>query len=150
MGKLYIAYGSNLNIKQMAVRCPHADVAFTGYLNNWELIYRGRSSYFATIKRKKGRRVPVAVWNIQQEDEKNLDAYEGFPSFYRKERIYVTKSDGSRKLAMVYIMNEPMRVGKPSNRYESIIRQGYKDFGFDMQVFEDTLYKNWKEMQKRG
>ena len=41
MEKLYVAYGSNLNIAQMALRCPTAHIYGTGLLNNWELIYRG-------------------------------------------------------------------------------------------------------------
>jgi hypothetical protein len=41
MKKLYVAYGSNLNIAQMALRCPTAHIYGTGLLNNWELIYRG-------------------------------------------------------------------------------------------------------------
>lgn len=41
MGKLYIAYGSNLNLAQMAARCPSASIYAAGLLNNWELIYRG-------------------------------------------------------------------------------------------------------------
>lgn len=38
---LYVAYGSNLNVQQMSYRCPGATVAFTGYLINWKLLYRG-------------------------------------------------------------------------------------------------------------
>ena len=40
--KLYVAYGSNLNKQQMRHRCPSAKPVYTGYLNNWELIYEGK------------------------------------------------------------------------------------------------------------
>lgn len=40
MKKLYVAYGSNLNIAQMALRCPTAHIYGTGLLNNWELTGR--------------------------------------------------------------------------------------------------------------
>ena len=54
MGKLYIAYGSNLNLAQMAARCPSASIYAAGLLNNWELIYRGtQTNSHATIRRKK-------------------------------------------------------------------------------------------------
>ena len=55
--KLYVAYGSNLNKQQMRHRCPSAKPVYTGYLNNWELIYRGsKTGSYATIRRKKGYR----------------------------------------------------------------------------------------------
>ena len=44
MGKrprLYIAYGSNLNLSQMAYRCPTAKVAGKGGLKGYELLFRG-------------------------------------------------------------------------------------------------------------
>lgn len=44
MGKLYVAYGSNLNLKQMAYRCPSASIYSTGQLTNWELLYRGSAT----------------------------------------------------------------------------------------------------------
>ena len=94
--KLYVAYGSNLNKQQMRHRCPSAKPVYTGYLNNWELIYRGsKTGSYATIRRKKGYRVPVVVWGIQHSDERNLDIYEGYPRFYSKQNVYVTISDDS-------------------------------------------------------
>ena len=35
MGKLYFAYGSNLNLTQMANRCPQAKQLGSAYLPNW-------------------------------------------------------------------------------------------------------------------
>ena len=50
--KLYVAYGSNLNKEQMSHRCPDAKPVYTGYLENWELIYRGsKTGAYATIRR---------------------------------------------------------------------------------------------------
>jgi len=37
--RLYIAYGSNLNLKQMAHRCPTAKVVGTAMLHNWRLAF---------------------------------------------------------------------------------------------------------------
>lgn len=38
--KLYIAYGSNLNIRQMAFRCPGAKLRGTGTVEDYELQFR--------------------------------------------------------------------------------------------------------------
>ena len=131
--KLYVAYGSNLNKKQMSHRCPDAKPVYTGYLENWELIYRGsKTGAYATIRRKKGKRVPVAIWDIQESDEKSLDLYEGYPRFY----------------SMVYIMFKGAKPGCPSSRYIGTIYQGYRDFDLDCSFLKNSLSKNMEEMKK--
>lgn len=142
MGKLYIAYGSNLNLAQMTARCPSANVYATGVLNNWELIYRGtQTNSHATIRRKKGSLVPVLVWDIQPYDEARLDVYEGYPVYYFKQNVMVD-INGKKKKAMVYIMNKRRLPGRPSQQYIRTIWQGYLDNSFDMEYLEESLEKN--------
>ena len=142
MRKLYIAYGSNLNLTQMAYRCPTAVVYAAGILNNWQLIYRGaQANAHATIKRKRGESVPVLVWEIQPADEIRLDRYEGYPVYYYKKDVMVT-IDGRRRKAMVYIMDERRLPGRPSAVYVETIRQGYIDNGMDLSAFERSLEIN--------
>ena len=73
----YIAYGSNMVEEQMAHRCPNAQLIGTGMLPNHRLEFY----LHATVERcrAKDAQVPVAVWEIDAEDEKNLDRYEGYP-----------------------------------------------------------------------
>lgn len=142
MGKLYIAYGSNLNLAQMAARCPSASVYAKGVLNNWELVYRGRkTNSHATIERKPGCTVPVLVWEIQPSDEHRLDIYEGYPHYYFKKDIMVTIA-GRKKKAMVYIMDERQPPGKPSPQYIRTILQGYVDNDMDVSVLQKSLEIN--------
>jgi len=148
MSKLYVAYGSNLNLTQMALRCPTARIYDAGILNNWELVYRGRSgNSHATIERRKGSIVPVLIWEIYSADEYRLDIYEGFPHYYFKQNVMVKTSSGTRK-AMVYIMDKRMVPGTPSKNYIETIRQGYRDNGFDMVILEYSLEKNAIECEK--
>ena len=39
--RLYFAYGSNINLEQMAVRCPAAQVVGPAVLDGYELLFRG-------------------------------------------------------------------------------------------------------------
>lgn len=142
MGKLYVAYGSNLNLAQMAYRCPSASIYGVGRLNNWELVYRGNMvNSHATITRKQHAYVPVLLWNIEPEDEKRLDIYEGYPRYYYKQNVMV-EVDGCKKRAMVYIMDSKNRPGKPSATYIETIRQGYIDNNLDIRKFEESLKRN--------
>ena len=78
MKRYYIAYGSNLNIRQMRIRCPHARVIGTAVIHDYELLFKGsRTGAYLTIEPKKGSEVPVAVWEVTESDEAALDRYEG-------------------------------------------------------------------------
>jgi gamma-glutamylcyclotransferase (GGCT)/AIG2-like uncharacterized protein YtfP len=132
--KLYVAYGSNLNLKQMANRCPGAKVLGTSVMKNWRLLFRGgRECAVATVEPFPGGSVPVLVWEITSADEEALDRYEGWPYFYRKETVKV-KLNGTTVNVMVYVMNEGRPLGQPSCYYYSIILEGYKDAGFDADI----------------
>ena len=78
--KFYIAYGSNLNLEQMADRRPTARVVRATVLDDYQLVFRG----VATIVPRPGAKVPVAIWEIDEECEEALDIYEGYPHLYRK------------------------------------------------------------------
>lgn len=122
---LYVAYGSNLNVQQMSYRCPGATIAFTGYLNKLEITLQGKPHrILCDRQRQKGSRVPVAVWNIDNKNEKALDLYEGYPRFYRKKNVFVQLKNGTRKKAMIYLLPDSATVGKPSNRYVETVLQG--------------------------
>ena len=91
--RLYIAYGSNLHLPQMAFRCPTAKVVGASEVKGYELLFRGGSrGAVATIEPLEGSSVPVLLWKIRPQDELSLDRYEGYPNFYRKEMLEVEKS----------------------------------------------------------
>jgi gamma-glutamylcyclotransferase (GGCT)/AIG2-like uncharacterized protein YtfP len=130
--RLYIAYGSNLNLKQMTMRCPTAKVVDTAVMRNWRLLFNG----VATIERFKGGEVPVLVWEIQPQDETALDRYEGYPRLYRKESVRV-RLDGKQVSAMVYIMNYG-RQSPPNSSYYNTILGGYISAGFDVNILREA------------
>ena len=127
----YIAYGSNMVQEQMDYRCPHARLIGTGYISGARLEF-----YLHATVEKTGdmrNRVPVAVWEIDDADERSLDRYEGYPSYYIKERWPVHMDDGSQIEGMIYIMKlvspEP-----PMKRYYIGIRDAYRALGLTRQV----------------
>ena len=132
----YIAYGSNLNLPQMAFRCPTAEVAGKSELKGYELLFRGgRRGTFATVEPKDGSSVPVLLWKIQETDEAALDYYEGYPHLYEKQMMEV-ELDGKPVSAMVYLMTPGHEFGIPSDYYADVIREGYETAGFDLQILE--------------
>ena len=133
---IYIAYGSNMVQEQMAFRCPNAKLIGTGYISGARLEFY----LHATVEKTGDQRnhVPVAVWEIDRSDEKNLDRYEGYPHYYIKERWPVHMSDGSQIEGMVYIMNM-IRQSPPTSTYYRGIEDAYRKLGLRSQI--NTILK---------
>ena len=114
----YIAYGSNMVQEQMAVRCPDARLIGTGYIAGARLEFY----LHATVKKTgdQRNRVPVAVWEINDRDERSLDRYEGYPSYYIKEEWPVHMDDGSEITGMIYLMNMIRKSPPHTQYYEGI------------------------------
>ena len=133
MKKYYLAYGSNLNIRQMALRCPTSKPVGTAVIKDYELLFKGSNT----------GEVPVAVWSVEPADEKRLDVYEGFPTFYYKAELelpvrYFSGKTVLRK-AFVYIMHEERPLGLPSSSYVRTCLEGYSNFGFDESILLEAL-----------
>lgn len=149
MAKLYVAYGSNLNKEQMAHRCPTAEFVGTGVIENYELQFRGSlHNAHATIVPKEGSSVPVGLWQVQKLDERRLDVYEGYPSYYFKQDIPVQMEDKT-VTGMVYIMDQRMDFGNPSKGYYDIVHKGYEDCGLDTGVLDQAVNDSMDQAQHR-
>ena len=133
MEKLYMAYGSNLNLNQMALRCPTAKPFRSTMLEGYQLIFSG----VATIIPCEESRVPVAVWKIDSDCERALDRYEGYPWLYRKEYLPVC-IDSEWYEPMIYIMNR-FAPKLPCVEYYNIISDGYNDVGFDIEYLKQAI-----------
>jgi hypothetical protein len=144
--RYYLAYGSNLNVRQMEMRCPTARMIGTATLENYRLMFKGsKTGSYLTIEPEEGCSVPVGVWEVSEADELALDRYEGFPTFYYKKELElpitgIRTGKVRRRKAFVYIMHEDRLLGVPSNMYMRICMEGYMDFGFNY----DTLWEAYE------
>lgn len=139
--RLYLAYGSNINLEQMARRCPNSKVIGTAMIPDYELEFRG----VATIVPKKGAQVPVLMWEIDQQDEINLNRYEGFPRLYRKE-IFEMEVNGKMREGMAYLMNYK-GIAPPTAQYYNGIKKGYGDNRMDTKYLHDALVRSVEYQQ---
>ena len=143
--KLYLAYGSNLNIRQMQSRCPGAQVVGTATIEDYELLFKGsQTGSFLTIEAKAGASVPVGVWRVTEADVKALDRYEGYPKFYYRKSMLLPVKDMEtgkvrKRRAFVYIMHEERKLGIPCDSYMRTCTKGYEDFGFDTEFLDRAI-----------
>ncbi|CAN5218999.1 poly-gamma-glutamate hydrolase family protein [soil metagenome] len=138
---LYFAYGSNLCVQQMALRCPDAvapDAAAprpaTLADHDWLINERG----VATVEPFSGSRVHGVIWAVSDQDLATLDSAEGVPVRYRRDRMMVQTAAGPTP-AWVYVdhRTEP---GPPRPGYLERIIDGAQHHG---------LPERWVEFLRR-
>ena len=140
--RYYIAYGSNLNIMQMRMRCPGARIIGTSVIEDYQLLFKGsKTGSYLTIEPMEGAEVPVVIWEVTETDEKALDRYEGYPNFYYKKEMTldIKTNKVRRRDAFVYIMHEERELGIPSWYYVNTCLDGYRAFGFDEKYLFDAI-----------
>ena len=142
---LYIAYGSNLNIAQMRMRCPTAQPIAKTSLKDYRLVFQGMlQGAHANVIPAPGESVPVVIWEISRADEKSLDRYEGVAGGYYTKEYMTIKVNGRKRQALIYIMT-PHDYGLPNDYYLGIIEQGYRDFNLDARVLNDAVIDALRE-----
>jgi gamma-glutamylcyclotransferase (GGCT)/AIG2-like uncharacterized protein YtfP len=130
--ELYAAYGSNMNPKQMAERCPHSPQRVTGWLEGWRLTFGGEDigweGALATVVEDSDERVFVVLYDVPETDARALDRWDGATlGYYRKIKVRVQTLDGD-VLAWLYVLNA-YEGGLPSARYLGILADAAETAG---------------------
>jgi gamma-glutamylcyclotransferase (GGCT)/AIG2-like uncharacterized protein YtfP len=137
---LYAAYGSNLNHRQMATRCPNAEFVGTGKIVGVQLVFRG----VADVEPALGSEVSVGLWRVTEDCLRALDRYEGYPSLYDRTIVCVDTPNGEVAEAWVYFMNADY-YNLPQEHYYDSIKQGYKDCGLDVNELVYAVKRIWQK-----
>jgi gamma-glutamylcyclotransferase (GGCT)/AIG2-like uncharacterized protein YtfP len=130
--ELYAAYGSNMNPKQMAERCPHSPQRGTGWLEGWRLTFGGEDigweGALATVVEDSDERVFVVLYDVPETDARALDRWDGATlGYYRRIKVRVQALDGD-VLAWLYVLNA-YEGGLPSARYLGILADAAEKAG---------------------
>jgi hypothetical protein len=99
---MYFAYGTNMNMESMAIRCPTAKPIGWAGLSGWRLIIN--TDGWPTIVPCPGTVLYGALWKLTDEDEAALDFYEDISGgLYSKQELVVTMHNDQSQSALVYI-----------------------------------------------
>jgi gamma-glutamylcyclotransferase (GGCT)/AIG2-like uncharacterized protein YtfP len=138
----YFAYGSNMNHKQMKERCKSAKFLCRVYLENYDFVYDGyswsRKGAVANIVPKEKSIVWGGLWEIDEEDIKKLDCYEGYPNVYTRKEVIV-KDDNNKEYRAIVYLREPQKLNNPTDKYREIVIEGANDCGLPKEYIEKKL-----------
>ena len=121
---LYAAYGTNLGPVRMSERCPHSPLRTTGWLTGWRLTFGGEEhgwdGALSTIVEDPLEQVFVAVYDVPEDDEDQLDAWEAADSgLYLKTRVRVSTLAGEL-VTWTYVL-AAYEGGLPSASYLGVL-----------------------------
>tara|TARA_B100000886_G_C20143190_1_gene374874 strand:- start:38 stop:535 length:498 start_codon:yes stop_codon:yes gene_type:complete len=142
---LYAAYGSNLNKDQMLKRCPKSEPIGTIVLDKFRLTFKG----VADMEKNKNSKIFLGIYKISQKCEIALDGYEEFPNIYKKYYFNYTMKGKKQKL-MYYAMNKSFDYAVPSKKYFNVIKNGFKDWGFDINNLIEAGFHSLENNSENG
>lgn len=142
---LYFAYGANTEPQSMARRCPEATLIGAARLDGYALEFKG----VADIEPSPGNVLDGVAWWISADDERALDCYEGYPSFYTKDVLPV-EIGGTVRHAMVYLMAADRVLSPPSTRYAETLAIGYARNGLPLEPLWAAIERSRVEAEEHG
>ena len=122
---LYFAYGSNLNRRAMAHRCPRAEPLERARLDGYRLVFRR----FADIVGDPAGVVWGALYRLTPACLRALDKYEDAPRVYRRITVNVIRDEVACE-AIAYVMNAGP-IAPPDVAYYGDVARGYADWKLD-------------------
>ena len=136
----YFAYGSNMDVRQMAVRCPAAVILGLASLPAHAFLINTRG--VATVIPAHNKAVHGVLWEISPRDEARLDRYEGVASgLYRKDIARVRVKDGTETDALIYLASD-VRPGQARSGYMERILEAAEHCRLP-ETYIATLRERW-------
>ena len=120
----YFAYGANLSLAGMNLRCPGHQPICRAVLKNYRLTFKG----VADIEPAKNQQVHGALYKLTPIHLQVLDSFEGYPRLYIRKTLPVFARSGKQVDAIVYLMNDYHQYASPSSDYLTTILSGCRQW----------------------
>ena len=139
---LYLSYGMNTNIEQMANRCPGSISIGRVDIPDYRMVFRG----VADVEESYGDVLQTVMWDITPACEEALDILEGYPHFYTKIYLDVTFGNKTYQAMMYKMVGERSSYSHPSIYYQEMLEDGYRDHGLDLdQIYTAQGFINYED-----
>ncbi|CAF9930809.1 MAG: hypothetical protein HETSPECPRED_007714 [Heterodermia speciosa] len=152
----YFAYGSNLWLHQMSLRCPSSTYVGIALLKKYRWMVNDRG-YANIVQTDHSSDVVYGlVYTLTEDDEKRLDVNEGVPIAYTKEVLPIEfwalapgekadfGQDSEKKQLLVYIDRIRLEDDKPKAEYIHRVNMGVQDavqIGVPQSYVDDMIRK---------
>jgi len=132
---LYFAFGSNMDARQMARRCPESEAMGPGTLVDHRLVFRGpsknRGGGVLSVDANPGDAVHGVVYRVTVADLAALDRFEGAPQWYLRASRTVVGAGGEPLEVVIYRLPERVTEMPPTAAYLEQVAAAFDDLGMD-------------------
>lgn len=138
----YFAYGSNMNFEQMRKRCPDSKFLKRVYLEDYRFIYDKGCDWWRTcgnIVKSKGSIVWGGLFEISDNDLKNLDEYEKYAKGLYDRKIFGVNDGYGKILKAVSYFRGTEVEAVPCEEYQNVVLEGAKDCGLPEEYIENQI-----------
>ena len=141
MGPTYFAYGANMDTGHMHGRVPGATDIGRARLDGFRLVFSVYSSEWeggaANLAPDRSGRVWGLLWDVPRDEVQGLDAFQGHPTFFRREEV-VVESDDEPIVAWTYrVAHQEGTYIRPTDVYLDLLREAMRTHGFPEEALED-------------
>lgn len=134
--QFYFAYGANTNLDSMSRRCPTAICLGAGVLEGYKFTFRKHADVELA---NPNDQVNGVVWQLTDCDLDSLDAFEGFPNYYLRCKVWVYSNEIGWIKAWVYTMEDQDYHAEPDEFYVSMCREGYEENNISTRQIDEAL-----------
>ena len=124
----YFAYGSNMHLPSMRIRCPRARLLGTASLSDWQFFINAQG--YASIWPANDEKVYGALWYIGPREEAVLDLYEDVADqLYFRFTVEVISPKVNYPDVLTYVATN-QRPGRPRAGYMRLVHESAEHLSF--------------------
>lgn len=131
----YFAYGANTNLIEMLERCPNAIKIGRAFVQGYTFRWRK----YADIEISQDEYVNGLLWELDEQNLKILDEFEGYPDLYFRQRVII-EHNNKKFIGWAYMMTNQNIELEPDQDYKDTLFEGYKQNA----ISEDQLINSLK------
>jgi gamma-glutamylcyclotransferase len=138
---VYFAYGANMDVQHMQGRVPGARALGPGRLDGFRLAFSVYSTEWeggaANLELDQDAHVWGVLWEVPDDQLQGLDAYQGHPTFFRREDVSV-QGPGGPVIAWTYrVAHQERAYVRPTDAYLNRLRSAVRVHGLPPEALED-------------
>ncbi len=136
----YFAYGANMDPRHMAGRVPGARPVGPGRLDGYRLTFSVYSDEWnggaANLHPDPGAHVWGVLWEVPEEGAGALDAFQGHPTFFRREDVIVEGAEGPVVAWTYRVAHQEAAYVRPTDAYLNTLRSAVRVQGLPPEALD--------------
>ena len=127
---LYFAYGANMDARHMKDRVGDARLVGPGRLDGFRLAFNVYSTEWeggaANLEVDEEEHVWGVLWEVPEDQWQGLDAYQGHPTFFRREDVPVDGPNGPAVAWTYRVAHQTGTFVRPTDAYVQLLHSAMR------------------------